>query len=447
MNYYIKYLKYKKKYLFLKGGSIDIYKHPKKSFMSNNISKIKFGNKHIYAILLPHAGHTFIKNIIYLSLYNIQPIYDYIVLLTTNHIDHNNYQPESSFDDLKILNLDNIEKNDEHFMNEHSYLSILSYIKQFNIPVYIISVGNSNEILINSLKKIIKKNILLIGNTDLLHCRINFNVKCPEILPPCPENIEKYNIETIHSILSKKILTENEACGKEIIKTFYSFVDEYESYLYLSSDKITNDDVSVGYVGIVYTKDIDLENFSYLFSLPKKTLELGTNLSIDEIRKKLNLFEKLFIKNISGIFVTIYKNKELRGCIGTFELLGDVIDTIINRTIETATNDTRFEPIQQNESEFLSYKINFLNVPFSIGNNVDILINKLEIGKHGITIKFTDGRQATYLASVLYESFNMTNENKKDKIYEVIESLKNKSNSIGSIEDIELYECYEYSYN
>jgi len=472
MNYYKKYIKYKKKYLniksgkisfgdfnvnvdevFISGGFIDIHKHPKKFFLDENVSKIKFKNRNIQAILLPHAGHSFIKNIIELSFCNIRPNYLYIVLLTTNHIDKNNYQPNSTIDNVKILSLDDVEKNNDHFMNEHSYLSILPYIKQFNIPMYLLSIGHFDEKIVNSLKKIINENVLLIGNTDLLHCG-------PEFDTEIPKNIDEYNLHTIQLILSKKDLKKNDACGIEVIKIFNSFVNDYESYIYTSSDKIIKSDTSVGYIGIVYANEINLENFSYLLSLPKKILEtnkqyLGKRthtINIDEIRKNINIPEKLYIKDISGIFITIYKNHKLRGCVGTFELLGDIIDTIINRVIETSTNDIRFEPIQENELEFLSYKINFLKKPFSIGKDIDKLIQTIKIGKHGITTKFTDG-SATYLASVLSEmktstktfpkSFNITEENKKEKIYEIIDSLKNKCGCTGPLIDIELYECYE----
>jgi len=411
MKYYHKYLKYKFKYQQLKGGF--------------HIPKITFGNKNVSCLLLPHAGSIYVEDVMKSTFFGIRPDYKSIIILTTNHIDNENYQPEDDFKwNLQIFHLDGIPKNNSHFDLEHSHMSLLPYVEQFHCPIYLLSLGKYDEKIIRFLKEIIDKDILLIGNTDLLHCG-------PSYTNECPANIEKYNMEIITDLLAKN--SNKDLCGKVVVQTFLKLCETpYESFNYTSSDIITGGKDSVGYVGIVYCSEINLQNFSYLFSIPKETLE----------NPELKFLQKLFIKDITGIFVTIYKNGNLRGCIGTFELIGDIINTIKDRTLHSAYYDSRFSPITPNEFKFLSYKINFLKKPFEVKENE--VVNVLSIGKHGITITFSDNRSATYLASVLPESFGITSENIKNKIINIYESLKDKCGSTGKIQKIELYECDEF---
>ena len=55
-------------------------------------------------------------------------------------------------------------------------------------------------------------------------------------------------------------------------------------------------------------------------------------------------------------------------------------------------------------------------------------INKMKVGTHGITIHFKDGRSATYLASVLPESFGIDTKKKLIDRFNIIrDSLQEKS--------------------
>jgi len=72
-------------------------------------------------------------------------------------------------------------------------------------------------------------------------------------------------------------------------------------------------------------------------------------------------------------------------------------------------------------------------------------INKMNVGKHGITIHFKDGRSATYLASVLPESFGIDSKKKLMNSFNLVRnSLQEKSGaSTKNIDFIEIYECVE----
>jgi len=224
-----------------------------------------------------------------------------------------------------------------------------------------------------------------------------------------------------------------------IRKLNYKFVE----YVYNSSDKINNEsNLSVGYVGIIFNKIYNLTDYiksnKYLLNLPKKHLNEYFN---NNIKKSTNY---IIIDSVEGIFVTIYKSKKLRGCIGTFTLKGDIINTINIQTHDSAFNDSRFTPLTKEEfsSGTLTYSINFLRKPFITQNIFDDFIT----GLHGITIYF-NSKSATYLALVMIESFNMKIGDKINqyKFNEIKESLQQKANTNDEITKIELYECIEVS--
>ena len=63
----------------------------------------------------------------------------------------------------------------------------------------------------------------------------------------------------------------------------------------------------------------------------------------------------------AGVFVSIHKHGELRGCIGTFEPTKDnVAEEIIGNAISSATRDPRFPPMAASELSDLEYSVDVL---------------------------------------------------------------------------------------
>ncbi len=66
----------------------------------------------------------------------------------------------------------------------------------------------------------------------------------------------------------------------------------------------------------------------------------------------------------AGVFVSIHKHGELRGCIGTFEpTKGNVAEEIMANAISSATRDPRFPPIATSELDDLEYSVDILTKP------------------------------------------------------------------------------------
>ncbi len=82
-----------------------------------------------------------------------------------------------------------------------------------------------------------------------------------------------------------------------------------------------------------------------------------------------------------GAFVTLKRDHELRGCIGTFITERPLYETVIDMAIGAATKDPRFQPLDLDELDNVSIDISVL----SELNLIDD-VSKIEIGKHGIFI-------------------------------------------------------------
>ena len=102
--------------------------------------------------------------------------------------------------------------------------------------------------------------------------------------------------------------------------------------------------------------------------------------------------------NQMGAFVTLYKNSELRGCIGHIESDKPLYKTIQSLTISSATKDYRFKSVKQDELSSIEIEISVLTPMKKISS-----INQIEIGRHGIYIKkgFQTG---TFLPQVANET-------------------------------------------
>ena len=62
-----------------------------------------------------------------------------------------------------------------------------------------------------------------------------------------------------------------------------------------------------------------------------------------------------------GVFVSLYVNENLRGCIGTFSEKDTLHRNVCNMALSSATTDTRFDPIEPGEVEDLKIEISVLS--------------------------------------------------------------------------------------
>ncbi|MFC1897147.1 AmmeMemoRadiSam system protein B [Chloroflexota bacterium] len=145
---------------------------------------------------------------------------------------------------------------------------------------------------------------------------------------------------------------------------------------YQTSGDTTGDYTSVvGYAGIII-KGIEM---SPLVRLAKETVE--TYVKERKTPKPEELTPEM--RQRAGVFVSIHKSGELRGCIGTFEpTQQNVTEEIIANAIRSATRDPRFPPITLSELKDLSYSVDVLTTPEPIESQ-----DQLDPRKYGVIVE------------------------------------------------------------
>ena len=125
----------------------------------------------------------------------------------------------------------------------------------------------------------------------------------------------------------------------------------------------------------------------------------------------------------AGVFVSIKKHGELRGCIGTFvPSRRNVAEEVVINAISSATQDPRFMPVEAYELDDLEYSVDVLTEPEPVQSAA-----QLDAKKYGVIVEcgYRRGLLLPDLAGV-------------DKVEEQIEICRAKA-GISAGEPVRLY--------
>lgn len=99
-------------------------------------------------------------------------------------------------------------------------------------------------------------------------------------------------------------------------------------------------------------------------------------------------------------FVTLHKNKELRGCIGTLEAHRSLFMDVIDNAVASAVGDPRFPALSLPELEHVKIGISVLTEPKPLPvKSPEDLLQKLMPNKHGLILEHGVAK-ATFLPVV-----------------------------------------------
>ena len=99
-------------------------------------------------------------------------------------------------------------------------------------------------------------------------------------------------------------------------------------------------------------------------------------------------------------FVTLTKQGQLRGCIGSLEPRRPLALDVRENAVSAATSDPRFPPVRPEELDDLRVEVSVLSVPEPLDyDGVDDLIAKLRPGIDGVVIE-RGWNRATFLPQV-----------------------------------------------
>lgn len=104
--------------------------------------------------------------------------------------------------------------------------------------------------------------------------------------------------------------------------------------------------------------------------------------------------------NVQGCFVTLNKNKSLRGCIGHILPQESLYKCIMDNAISAALHDRRFSPVTYDELKDIEIEISILSVPIELKHESwEDLLDKLR--PHVDCVVLTQGgHRSTYLPQV-----------------------------------------------
>lgn len=84
----------------------------------------------------------------------------------------------------------------------------------------------------------------------------------------------------------------------------------------------------------------------------------------------------------AGVFVSLKKHGQLRGCIGTIApTCSCIAEEIIQNAISAGTEDPRFSPVRENELDDLIYSVDVLSEPEPIKDT-----SQLDVVRYGVIV-------------------------------------------------------------
>ena len=235
--------------------------------------------------------------------------------------------------------------------------------------------GEESELLAQFLENNLAPGDLVIVSTDLSH-----------YLPA--DQAEAIDQATLASILDKTIPKgENIFCGGGAVETIIYLSQDLDLtsdlLSYSHSGQVTGDNQRVvGYASVLFSKavkeELNINQQQELLKIARQTVEkyiLEGEVFKPEINDKR-------LQDIDGVFVTLHKEGQLRGCIGSIVGRGPLGETVRDMAIAAATEDDRFLPVVRGELDSLDYEVSVLSSPQKVSSWKDI-----ELGHHGVIVK------------------------------------------------------------
>jgi AmmeMemoRadiSam system protein A len=123
---------------------------------------------------------------------------------------------------------------------------------------------------------------------------------------------------------------------------------------------------------------IPLPSQRKLLGLTRQTLE---DFVRNTLRPRAEIADPYLQIRGRGVFVSLHKRGELRGCLGAVAGPGPLYETVIEVTEAAASRDRRVKPLRESELDEVNIGISILSPLEAIHDP-----SSLEIGKHGLYV-------------------------------------------------------------
>lgn len=277
---------------------------------------------------------------------------------------------------------------------DHGVMVPLYFIRRYMKPVPIIRVGLSGlsllrhkefgQIICQAVNNLNRK-AAVVASGDLSHyCQpdgpYGFRPQAPEYEERIMEVMGSGNLDALLDF-DEAFLQQAGECGHRS----FTILSGILSGLSYTSQALSHQDITgVGYGICTYTC-ID----------PYVDLAVKTISSWIEKRETPSLSEVLeaLQQQQAGVFVSLHKEGQLRGCIGTFlPAQKSVAEEIIHNAISASTKDPRFLPVQKQELDALSVQVDVLSALEPVTDQ-----KELDEKQYGILVSDRYGRRGLLL--------------------------------------------------
>ena len=137
-----------------------------------------------------------------------------------------------------------------------------------------------------------------------------------------------------------------------------------------------------------------------LVRMARETIETSLGIRSGEDDPEDALLNDAVMESKHGVFVTLTKDGDLRGCIGFLEGRESVKDAVRHNALNAAFNDPRFPPLRASEVGDIDIEVSILTDPEPLDySGPSDLLNRLRPGIDGVIIR-SGLHAATFLPQV-----------------------------------------------
>jgi len=383
----------------------------------------------IVAVIAPHAGYIYSGPVAAYAYRQLEGLkFDTVAVVGFNHGTRGEgiatYRTGGFRTPLGVIPIDEksvtaleaasplIKHNPAAFSGEHSLDNQLPFLQRtlgdFKlVPLLLTDQSQENiDALAAAMAKVFKgKNVLLVASTDMSHFWQHEEAK------QLDDDVLKKILALDPAGLNKLLAgdpTGRRLCGRGDVEavmraaktlgadkaTLLKYADSEDTF-----GPTGNGVVGYGAVAITASKakntkrtdaaprlhkndsfggELDKKDQQRLLQIARESLEefIKTGNSKEFANKLPRLNEK------RGVFVTLNKNGDLRGCMGHFENDTPLYKIVASQTLVSAVQDPRFNPVTANELKDITIEISVLSVPKPVDSYEDIVV-----GKHGVILR------------------------------------------------------------
>jgi AmmeMemoRadiSam system protein A len=273
-------------------------------------------------------------------------------------------------------------------------------LKDFNI-VPILTNRADPQALASAISPFVGEDTLVVASSDLSHYYSYDTAKSLDAI--CTKAVTGANFSDMALC---------QACGKQAVLTLMHLAElkDWRSMLidYKNSGDTAGDKRRVvGYASIAY---VDRKEMSATMKegLSTRDKEALLRLARSAIRAKLvegatverpELSSPAMLED-RGCFVTLHKDGQLRGCIGSIEPVSSLVECVEENAKNAAFRDPRFPALKKEELSGIDVEVSVLTVPQPlVFDNGEDLKSQLEPLVHGVILS-RGSRRSTFLPQV-----------------------------------------------